>query len=157
MESITSSSVVRCVIDSISFLAAFFPIPLSSMATIKLNGSICHFCHYIGKTVLWEFEEFEEFQNNFDIRWTHCISYTFFCSSQNNTMQFEGSILMCCCGVKQNKYYQAICKIWSVQVDRGHAPLVLMKFYAIQLLLLLHGCRQWMLSGSNQFLCIFGW
>ena len=40
----------------------------------------------------------------------------------NATMQFEGSILTCCC-VKQNKYCLDIWKIWSVQFNRGHAPL----------------------------------
>ena len=40
----------------------------------------------------------------------------------NTTMQFEGSILISCCA-KKNKYYRDIWKIWSVQFDRGHAPL----------------------------------
>ena len=86
---------------------------------LKLNWFVCYFCDCIGRTVLRriDWEEFEGYQNTFDFCCLRCINHMLFSSSYQ-----QGSILMCCCA-KQNKYYQYICKFWSVQSDRGHAPL----------------------------------
>ena len=48
-----------------------------------------------------------------------------------NTMHFEGSILMCCCG-KQNKYSQPICKFDQLNLISRHAPLCRIVYFVFQ-------------------------
>ena len=81
-------------------------VDLSSMATIKLNRSIRHFCNCFGKTILTrvDWEEFKEFQNTLGSLLLH----------NNNTIQFEVSILI----------LQHLSQIWSVKFDSGHTPFV---------------------------------
>ena len=75
-------------------------IALSSMATIKLNWSICRFYDCIDKTSLTriDWEKFEEYQNTFDFRFLDCINHMFFSSSQRQyhaVWRFNFDELLC--------------------------------------------------------------